>query len=98
VAATGPGQGNSRKSMVSVRLAPEEEAALKDEAAANGETLSEYIRGLLLRRSDAVAGAVDFRLYPVSSTVAAAGLAIEAADGALVPRTTQPYVSTLVPH
>lgn len=95
---TGPGQENSRKTMVSVRLAPEEEAALKEEAAASGETLSQYIRDVLLRRSGAAAGAVDFRLYPVSSTVATGGLAIEAVDGALVPRTTQPYVSPLVPH
>jgi hypothetical protein len=38
-----------------------------------------------------------FPSIPVSSTVAAGGLAIEAADGALVPKTTQPYVSPLVP-
>jgi aspartokinase len=97
VTSTDPGQEHSRKTMVSVRLAPEEEAALKEEAAASGETLSQYIRDVLLRRSGAAADSADFRLYPVSSTVAAGGLAIEAADGALVPKTTQPYVSPLVP-
>jgi hypothetical protein len=97
VTSTDPGQEHSRKTMVSVRLAPEEEAALKEEAAASGETLSQYIRDVLLRRSDAAADSADFRLYPVSSTVAAGGLAIEAADGALVPKTTQPYVSPLMP-
>jgi len=85
--------------MVSVRLAPEEEAALKAEAAASGETLSQYIRDVLLQRSSAArAGAADFRLYPVSSTVTAGGLALEAVDGAVVPKTTQPYVSTLIPR
>jgi Family of unknown function (DUF6290) len=89
---------DSRKSMVSVRLAPEEEAALKAEAAASGESLSQYIREVLLRRTDTETAAADFRLYPVSSTGTAGGLVLEAVDGALVPRTTQPYVSKLMPH
>jgi hypothetical protein len=84
--------------MVSVRLAPEEEAALKAEAAANGETLSQYIRDVLLRRSDLETDATDFRLYSVSSTGNAGSLALEAVDGELVSRTTHPYVSTLTPH
>jgi hypothetical protein len=98
VTGTPPGQDNSRRSMVSVRLSPEEESLLKVEAAASGETLSQYIRDVLLRRRDAAAVAVDFRLYPVSSTAAASGLAIEAIDGMLVPKTTQPYVSKLTPR
>lgn len=88
----------SRKSMVSVRLAPEEEAALKAEATASGESLSQYIRDVLLRRNDSEGGTADFRLYPVSSTGTVGGLALEAVDGVLVPRTTQPYVSTLMPR
>ena len=98
MASTEDGQDSSRKSMVSVRLAPEEEAALKAEAASNGETLSQYIRDVLLRRNAPEAGAADFRLYPVSSTGTAGGLALEATDGALVPKTTQPYVSALMPR
>jgi hypothetical protein len=93
VTVTGPGQENPRKSMVSVRLAPEEEEALKAEAAAHGETLSQYIRDVLLRRNAADTDTADFRLYPVSSTVAAGGLAIEAVSGTLVSKTTLPYVS-----
>ena len=89
---------DSRRSMVSVRLAPEEEAALKAEAAANGETLSQYIRDVLLRRNEAQSEAVDFRVYSVSSTATVGALALEAVDGALVPRTSQPYVSALMPH
>lgn len=95
---TSPGQDNSRRSMVSVRLSPEEESLLKVEAAASGETLSQYIRDVLLKRRAAAAGSADFRLYPVSSTVAASGLAIEASGGALVPKTTEPYVSNLTPR
>jgi hypothetical protein len=98
MAAAGSGQENSRRSMVSVRLAPEEEAALKAQAAENGESLSQYIRDLLLQRASTDSGAADFRLYPVSSTGTAGGLALEAVDGTLVPRTTQPYVSALTPR
>jgi hypothetical protein len=94
---TPPGQDNSRRSMVSVRLSPEEESLLKVEAAASGETLSHYIRDVLLHRRGAAAGSADYRLYPVSSTAAASGLAIEAVNGVLVPKTTQPYVSNLTP-
>lgn len=89
---------DSRKSMVSVRLAPEEEAALKAEAASSGETLSQYIRDVLLRRIDSETEATDFRLYSVSSTGTVGSLALEAVDGELVSRTTHPYVSTLMPH
>ena len=93
------GRDSSRKSMVSVRLDPEEEAALKAEATEHGETLSQYIRNLLVRRnSSADAGVVDYRSYPVSSTGTAGNLAIEAADGALVSKTAQPYVSSLTPR
>lgn len=97
MATVGPGQESSRKSMVSIRLAPEEEEALKAAAAASGETLSQYIRDVLLDRATR-ADAADFRSYPVSSTVAAGGLAIEAVDGALVPKMTKPYVSGWEPR
>lgn len=98
MAAADDTQSNSRKSMVSVRLAPEEEATLKAEAVAVGESLSQYIRDVLLRRNDAGAGAADFRLFPASSTGTAGGLALEAVDGVLVPKTTQPYVSDVMPR
>ena len=90
---------NSRKTMISVRLDPEEEAALKAEAAEHGETLSQYIRSLLIRRNgSADTGAVDYRSYPVNSTGTPANLALEADNGMLVPKTTQPYVSSLTPR
>jgi hypothetical protein len=92
------GQESSRKAMVSIRLSPEEEATLKAEAAAAGETLSQYVRDLLIRHKDADSEAVDYRLYPVSSTGTAGSLALEAVDGSLVPKTAQPYVSPLTPR
>lgn len=93
------GRDNSRKTMVSVRLDPEEEAALKAEAAEHGETLSQYIRNLLVRRNSSVnTGAVDFRSYPTSSTGTPGNLALEAANGMLVSKTAQPYVSSLTPR
>jgi hypothetical protein len=97
VAASDSGQERGRTSMVSVRLAPEEQEALRAEAAANGDSLSQFIRDVLLRRGDALRGTADVRLYPSSTTTTASGLAFEAQDGQIVPRTTQPYVTTIVP-
>lgn len=93
------GRDNSRKAMVSVRLDAEEEAALKTEAAEVGETLSQYIRNLLIRRNVGTGSpAVDYRSYPVSSTGTPGSLAIEAEHGVLVPKTAHPYVSSLTPR
>lgn len=88
-----PGQEKARTLMVSVRLAPEEQEALKAEATESGESLSQFIRSTLLRRTSPAAA--DVRLYPVSATVVSGGLAIEARDGQLVPKTTRPYVAVL---
>jgi hypothetical protein len=96
--ATDDGRENSRKSMVSVRLDPDEEAALRAEAAAAGENLSQYIRSLLIRRNDADSGTVDYHLYPVSYTGTPGSLALEAINGKLMPKTSQPYVSSLIPR
>ncbi len=97
MSATGPAQENARTAMVSVRLSPEEQDALRAEAAEHGETLSQFIRSLLLRRASSALGAADVSLYPASSTAVVGGLAVEAQDGQLVPRTTHPYVSPIVP-
>lgn len=94
---TSPSQDNGRRSMVSVRLSPEEEVALKTEAAQQGETLSQFIRDVLLRRAHAAVGVADVRLYPTSSTVVTVGMALEAEEGRVVPRTPQTYVSPLLP-
>jgi hypothetical protein len=92
-----PGQDGARTSMVSVRLAPEEQEALRAEAAQSGASLSQFIRSTLLREIHSTATAGDLLLYPVSTTVVSGGLAIEARDGQLVPSTTRPYV-TLLPE
>jgi len=90
------GREVSRKSMVSVRLDPDEELALKAEAAEHGQTLSQYIRSLLVRRKDVEDEGVDYHAYPVSTT-GTGQLALEATqDGLVVPKTSQPYVS--FPH
>ncbi len=85
-----------RTGMVSVRLSREEEEELRAEASQNGESLSQFIRDVLRRRSEGLHGTADVSLYPVSSSVVAGGLALEAENGSLVPRTTQPHVVTSV--
>lgn len=97
MATTTPGQDNARTSMVSVRFAPEEEEALRAEASEKGESLSQYVRAAVLRRSGSASRAADVRLYPNSTTSVSGGLAIEARDGQLVPRTSQPYVTVVMP-
>lgn len=94
VTVTNPDSANPRTSMVSVRLTREEEEALRAEADEKGESLSQYIRDVLHHRSEGLRGTADVRLYPVSNSVVAGGLAFEAQDGSLVPRTSQPYVTT----
>lgn len=82
-----------RTAMVSVRLSREEEEELRAEANEHGESLSQFIRGVLRRRSDADHGAADISLYPATTTVVGSGVALEADDGMLVPRTSRPYVT-----
>jgi hypothetical protein len=93
---TNPSSEPTRTAMVSVRLSREEEEELRAEANENGESLSQFIRDVLRRRSEGLHGTADVRLYPVSSSVVAGGLALEAENGSLVPRTSQPYVTTSV--
>lgn len=83
--------------MVSVRLAPEEQEALRAEAAESGESLSQFIRSTLLDRARSAPSVADLRLYPASTTVVSGGLAVEAREGQLVPITNRPYV-TLLPE
>lgn len=92
------GQEQKRKAMVSIRLAPDEESALKAEAAERGQTLSQYLREVLLQHSAPTGGAVDIRNFASSTTAVASGLSFEVEDGQLVPRTAQAYVSPLVPE
>jgi len=80
--------------MISVRLSREEEEVLRAEADEQGESLSQFIRDVLRRRSEGLRGdTADVRLYSDTSTVVEGGMAFEARDGMLVPRTTLPYVS-----
>jgi hypothetical protein len=80
--------------MVSVRLSREEEEELRAEANEHGESLSQFIRDVLRRRSESLHGAADVSLYPSSTSVVGSGLALEAENGSLVPRTSRPYVTT----
>jgi hypothetical protein len=80
--------------MVSVRLSREEEEELRAEANKHGETLSEFVRGVLRRHGDAGDDTVEVSLFPTSCTVVGSGLALEADHGMIVPRTAQPYVIT----
>lgn len=80
--------------MVSVRLSREEEEALRAEADEQGESLSQFIRDVLRRRTEGLrSGTADLRLYSGSSTIVEGGMAFEARDGTLVPRTVQPYIT-----
>lgn len=91
---TNPDPGRGRTSMVSVRLSPEEEGALRAEADEQGASLSQFIREVLRRRNEGLqGGTADVRLYSSSSTAVESGIAFEAQGGKLVPRTAQPYVT-----
>ena|ERR1700691_2634479 len=89
-----PSSEAPRTAMVSVRLSREEEEELRAEADESGESLSQFIRDVLRRRSERLHGTADVGLYPVSTSVVAGGLALEAENGSLVPRTSQPQVTT----
>jgi hypothetical protein len=91
---TNPSSEAPRVAMVSVRLSREEEEELRAEANEHGESLSQFIRDVLRRRSDGSHGTADVSLYPASSTLVGGGLALESDKGTLVPRTSQPYVTT----
>jgi hypothetical protein len=95
LARTNPDSGQPRTSMVSVRLSREEEEALRAEADEQGESLSQFIRDVLRRRGEGLrGGTADLHLYSGTSTTVEGGMAFEAKDGTLVPRTVQPYVTT----
>jgi hypothetical protein len=89
-----PSSEPPRTAMVSVRLSRGEEEELRAEATENGTSLSQLIRDVLRRRSEGLHGTADVRLYPFSSSVASGGLALEGENGSLVPRTSQPYITT----
>jgi hypothetical protein len=91
---TDPTPEAPRTAMVSVRLSREEEEQLRLEASEQGESLSQFIRGVLGRRSDAGTGVADVTLYPTTTTVVGGGLALEADDGVLTLRTSRPHVTT----
>lgn len=83
----------THSSMISVRLSPEVEEALKLEAARSGTTLSQLIRNRLNARDLADRSAADLKVFPLTTTVAISGLALEASDGKLLPKTLHPYVT-----
>lgn len=80
--------------MVSVRLSRKDEEALRSEAQKSGESLSQYIRSILLGRNDPQPKATETTLYPVSNSLVASGLAFESQDDTFVPRTSTPYITT----
>jgi hypothetical protein len=94
LARTNPDSGQPRTSMVSLRLSREEEVALRAEADEQGESLSQFIREVLRRRAEGLrGGTADLRLYSTAYTAVEGGMAFEAKDGTLVPRTVQPYIA-----
>lgn len=80
--------------MVSVRLSREEEEQLCVEAAKQGQSLSQFIREVLRNRGGDDSGVADVTLYSTTATVVGGGLALEANDGVLAPRTSRPHVTT----
>lgn len=92
---SGSGQEQKRRAMVSVRLAPDEEAVLKAEAAERGQTLSQYLRDVLLQQAEAATGVVDLRQFASTTTAVAGGLSFEAEDGQLVPRMAHGYITPI---
>ena len=89
--ATDEGRGESRRlaSMISVRVAPVEEEALREEAARRGETVSTFMRLAALSRAGINgSGAVTVgNPTTTTSTVLLGGVTYESApDGTLRPR------------
>lgn len=78
----------------SVRLSREEEEQLRVEAAKQGQSLSQFIREVLRNRGGDDSGVADVTLYSTTATVVGGGLALEADDGVLAPRTSRPHVTT----
>jgi hypothetical protein len=94
VAMTDQNPETPRTAMVSVRLSREEEEQLRAEAAKHGQSLSQFIRDVLRSRGGDDSGVADVTLYPTTATVVGGGLALEADDGVLAPRTSRPHVIT----
>lgn len=78
-----------RSTMISVRLTPDEAEELRREANSAGESLSEFVRKILVKRSDSL----NPEMFPSSST-AVSGMALEARLGEFIPVSRDPYVST----
>ncbi len=95
--ATDEQRNGSRSSMVSIRLAPEEQEALKAAASENGVSLSQFVRRLLLQRSDPH-GSVTVESPGTTTTAVGVGFAIEERNGQLLPSSATPYVSNLTPQ
>jgi hypothetical protein len=92
-----PGSERSRTAMVSIRLSPAEQEQLRAEASEQGESLSQFIRNVVLRRNDAPHHVADVSLYPTSGTAVTGGLSLEAHDGELLPRTPRVYFTPTTP-
>jgi hypothetical protein len=90
-------QDTGKGSMVSVRLAADEEKAVRRMAAEKGESMSQVIRDAVMSLCAPVAS-VDYRLVQRSHSVSSSGLVVEAHGGALVPKmvSNQAYVDAPV--
>jgi hypothetical protein len=95
MAVTGDSKDRGRSSMVSVRLGADEEEAVRKMAAEKGASVSQFIRDAVLDRCRLGASSLDIQALPVSASVSASGLVLEARDGQLFPKTVGngPYVS-----
>lgn len=81
---------NNRSTMLSIRLDPAEQAALRNEAARRGETVSQYVRDAALRRvKPPRAVDVNTLANPITAVVGSPALVLE--DGHLLPSSTTPF-------
>ena len=88
-----PDVDEKRSEMVSIRLTKEQAEILRREAEEAGETVSQLVRRVLVGGL----GGDAMNLYATSTTTVGSGFAFEFQVGQLVPITSSPYVSELVP-
>jgi predicted DNA-binding protein len=76
---------DSRSGMTSVRLSVREQEAVKELAREKGESVSQYLRGVIMEKCR-VDVPVDYRAYQVATSSTDSGMVVEAHGGYLVPR------------
>ena len=89
-----PDVDEKRSAMVSIRLTKDQVEVLRREAEESGESVSEFVRRVLIGY---LGGGTEMNIFGRSATVVGSGIALESRFGQLVPVSSSPYVSALIP-